>query len=174
MFALKAHFPILGILNLRRIQRRQMAVLTVLFVKLRAFLRLDLVNGPEDLRRPGRRFEPGKCGWTGEQSFHLPQIFHIHRGTIELGWIGEIDPGANSQRLANISHHGLLNRSVVLHPGKPACVPERGKIRRRIRDPQIFLTATISPPETTSLPSWPPGTGPSNWPRAPPPTAPRP
>src|SRR5580693_6746608 len=116
-----------------------MAVLTMFLIKVRASIRFSLVDSSEDFCWPRRRLQSSKRIETSQQFFHLPQIFHIHRRTIELGWIGEIDPGTNAQCLANVPHHGLLNRSVVLHPGEPTGVPDWGKIRRSIGYPQIRI-----------------------------------
>src|ERR1700742_3274397 len=102
-----------------------MAGLTVLLVELRSLLCFRLIDGPKDLYRPGWRLQPGKCGRAGKQALHLPQALHIDSRTEEILRVGKIHAGTNTQGLANISHHGLLDRSVVLDPIEPARIPER-------------------------------------------------
>src|SRR5215831_17718085 len=66
-------------------------------------------------------------------------------GILELlpGVTQKIDPRPNSQSLADISPHWLLDRTVVLNPVHPRSIPDRGEIHRGISDDQVSVVVQL-------------------------------
>src|ERR1700678_2172415 len=101
-----------------------MAALAMVHVKFLALFHFVLIESPKNLRGPHWCVQARKGRWTSKQALNGPKVLHIYSGRIKFLGIGKVDPGSHPERLANVSHHRLLDRIVVLDPCKPTVVPD--------------------------------------------------
>src|SRR5262245_16525769 len=101
-----------------------MTVLAMLCVEFLSRLHFGLIERTEQSDWPCRRVKTGKFLRPGELIFNQMQVLDIDRRTEKFRRIGEIHTSAHAERFTDVPDHGLLNRSVVLHPSKPACKPD--------------------------------------------------